>query len=200
MANKNDKLSVFISLILRHKPETIGISLDGTGYAKVDELIEGVNQTGRNLDFDTLQSIVDEDKKNRYSFNPDKTLIRANQGHSVPVNVPLTELEPPEFLYHGTAKSSVESILRDGIQKMNRMYVHLSDNHETAVQVGKRHGEPVVLTVKSGKMKADGYRFFLSANNVWQVDFVPSEYVVETVRTPKPWFIEQLVNTPNEND
>ena len=179
MTNKNDKLSVFISLILRHKPETIGISLDDTGYANVVELINGVKQSGRNLNFETLESIVNEDKKNRYSLNADKTLIRANQGHSMPVNVPLTETEPPEFLYHGTATASVDSILQGGIQKMNRMYVHLSDNKGTALQVGKRHGAPVILTVASGKMKEDGHRFFLSANQVWQVGFVPKEYVIE---------------------
>ncbi|MGI2326924.1 RNA 2'-phosphotransferase [Planococcus sp. YIM B11945] len=177
MQNKRDKLSVFISLILRHNPQAAGISLDEFGYASVEELIKGVNKTGRSLDFETLKTIVKEDKKNRYSFNESMTLIRANQGHSLNVKVSLRELAPPEFLYHGTAKGSLNSILSSGINKRNRLYVHLSDNKETALQVGKRHGVPVVLTVESGKMYRDGHRFYLSENNVWQVDFVPTEYL-----------------------
>ena len=179
MGNKNDKLSVFISLILRHKPETIGISLDEFGYANVEQLIAGTKESGRNLDLVTLKAIVLEDKKTRYSFNEDMTLIRANQGHSVKVNVHLAKLEPPALLYHGTAKTALESIQGSGIQKMNRLYVHLSENKETAFQVGKRHGSPVILTVDSSSMQKDGYQFFLSANNVWQVEHVPAPYIIE---------------------
>lgn len=177
MGNKNDKLSVFISLILRHKPETVGISLDETGYANVDELIEAINRTGRDLSFEKLQAIVQEDKKSRYSFSEDKKWIRANQGHSIPVTVPLLESEPPDFLYHGTSKKALGSILGGGIEKRNRLYVHLSETVETAFQVGKRHGEPVILKVASKEMREDGYRFYLSANHVWQVDFVPVKYI-----------------------
>lgn len=177
MGNKQDKLSVFISLILRHKPQTIGISLDEFGYANVEELIDGVNKSGRSMDLETLKAIIKEDKKTRYSFNEDLTMIRANQGHSMKVNVRLAELEPPAFLYHGTAERSIESIQGSGINKGNRLYVHLSDNKETALQVGKRHGAPVILTVQSGEMFKKGHRFYLSANNVWQVEFVPSEFV-----------------------
>jgi putative RNA 2'-phosphotransferase len=179
MSNKNDKLSVFISLILRHKPQTIGISLDEFGYANVDDLIKGVNNSGRNLDFNTLQNIVREDKKGRYSFNESITKIRANQGHSIDVKVPMKEIKPPKFLYHGTSKKSLENILNNGISKMNRLYVHLSDNMATALQVGRRHGEPVILKIDSQKMYENGYKFYLSENNVWQVDFVPSEYVID---------------------
>lgn len=177
MGNKHDKLSVFISLILRHKPEVVGVHIDEQGYANVEELIQGVRKSGRALDFHMLEELVIGDKKRRYSFNATKTWIRANQGHSIAVKVPLAELEPPEFLFHGTATSSVESILRDGIQRMSRVYVHLSDNVETARQVGKRHGEPVVLRVTANQMHRDGYRFYLSENGVWQVDFVPKHYI-----------------------
>lgn len=177
MGNKQDKLSVFISLILRHKPEVIGIKLDEFGYANVEELIQGVNDSRRQLDFETLKSIVLDDKKSRYSFNEDETLIRANQGHSMKVNVRLTELEPPALLYHGTAERYLESIQGSGINKGNRLYVHLSDNKETALQVGKRHGAPVILTVQSGEMFKDGHKFYLSANHVWQVDYVPSQFI-----------------------
>lgn len=177
MSNKNNKLSVFISLILRHKPQTIGIELDEFGYAKVDELIKGINNSGRKITFDDLKSIVDEDQKGRYSFNEPMTLIRANQGHSINVKVPLRKMTPPPYLYHGTAKKSFNSIMDKGIKKMNRLYVHLSDNVQTATQVGKRHGEPVILKVSSQKMHEDGHEFYLSENNVWLVDYVPSEYI-----------------------
>lgn len=177
MSNKNDKLSVFISLILRHKPEAANIKLDEFGYANVDELIKGVNNTGRHVDLNTLKEIVSDDKKGRYSFNESFTLIRANQGHSINVKVPLQKLEPPEFLYHGTAERFLDSILISGIKKMNRLYVHLSDNLDTAKQVGKRHGKPVILKVDARKMYEDGCEFYLSENKVWLVDFVPVKYI-----------------------
>ncbi|MEB9469504.1 RNA 2'-phosphotransferase [Bacillus cereus] len=179
MSNKNDKLSVFISLILRHKPDVINIELDEFGYANVEELIDGVNKSGRHIDFDILQQIVQQDKKDRYSFNEDKTLIRANQGHSINVTVSLTEVIPPQYLYHGTATRFVESIMMHGINKMSRLHVHLSDNKETALQVGKRHGIPVFLTIDALKMHRDGYKFYLSKNNVFLTEFVPSNYIKE---------------------
>ncbi|PDZ55727.1 RNA--NAD 2'-phosphotransferase [Bacillus cereus] len=177
MTNKNGKLSVFISLILRHKPDAINIKLDEFGYANVGELIDGVNKSGRHIDFDILQQIVQQDKKDRYSFNEDKTLIRANQGHSIDVAVSLTEVIPPQYLYHGTATRFAESIMMHGINKMSRLHVHLSDNKETALQVGKRHGMPVFLTIDALKMYKDGYKFYLSKNNVFLTEFVPSEYI-----------------------
>ncbi|MFA1510030.1 RNA 2'-phosphotransferase [Priestia aryabhattai] len=177
MGNKNDKLSVFISLILRHKPEVANIKLDEFGYANVDELIKGVNETGRRMNLNILKEIVSDDKKGRYSFNESFTLIRANQGHSINVKVPLQKLEPPQFLYHGTAERFLDSILSSGVKKMNRLYVHLSDNLDTAKQVGKRHGKPVIVTVDAQKMYEDGYEFYLSENKVWLTDFVPTKYV-----------------------
>ena len=150
--SKKDKLSVFISLVLRHKPDAASIQLDEHGWANVDELINGINSTGRKLDMEKLEEIVATDEKRRYSFNEDKTLIRANQGHSLPVDVELKEQGPPEFLYHGTAKRFLENIQAEGLKPMSRLYVHLSKDKETAIKVGKRHGEPVVLQVHSGKM------------------------------------------------
>lgn len=177
MTNKHDKLSVFISLILRHKPDVVNIELDEFGYANVEDLIDGVIKSGRRIDFDILQQIVQQDKKDRYSFNEDKTLIRANQGHSINVTVSLTEVVPPQFLYHGTATRFVESIIMHGINRMSRLHVHLSDNKETALQVGRRHGMPMILTIDALKMYRDGYKFYLSKNNVFLTDFVPSEYI-----------------------
>lgn len=175
--NKENKLSVFISLVLRHKPEAACITLDEHGWANVDELIEGINKSGHQITMEILEEIVRSDEKSRYSFNQDRTLIRANQGHSVKVDVGLKEQEPPSILYHGTAKRFLESIFKDGLQPMSRLYVHLSKNHETAVKVGKRHGEPAVLQVDAGKMHCDGYKFYLSENGVWLTKDVPADYL-----------------------
>lgn len=174
---KTDKLSVFISLVLRHKPEAANIQLDEHGWAEVDALIEGIRKTGRRIDIDTLKEIVRTDGKQRYSFNEDCTLIRANQGHSVSVDVELKEAKPPEILYHGTAERFMESIRQEGLRSMSRLYVHLSKDEATALKVGARHGKPVVLKVNAGKMQQDGFRFFLSENGVWLTDKVPASYL-----------------------
>lgn len=163
-------------MILRHKPEVIGITLDRHGWADVAALIEGVNKT-HPLDMETLEQIVAEDEKQRYSFNEDKTRIRANQGHSVPVDVELEEKEPPEILYHGTGEKYVDSIRQQGLIPKSRLYVHLSSDIPTAVSVGKRHGTPIVYQVKSRDMYKDGYRFFLSVNGVWLTKEVPVCYL-----------------------
>lgn len=170
--------SKFIALILRHKPQTIGITLDEHGWARVDELIKGVNKT-RPLTPEMLEEIVRIDEKQRYSFNEDKTLIRANQGHSIPVDVELTEALPPEYLYHGTGEKNIASIEENGLLPMKRLYVHLSKNEETAVKVGKRHGKPFVYRVASGDMSRLGYKFYLSANGVWLTKAVPAEFLIK---------------------
>lgn len=175
--SKKDKLSVFISLVLRHKPDAAGIQLDEHGWANVDELISGINSTGRKIDMKILEEIVASDEKGRYSFSEDKSLIRANQGHSIPVDVELQEQVPPEFLYHGTAERFLEDIQAEGLKPMSRLYVHLSEDVETATKVGKRHGEPVVLQVHSGEMFKEGNRFYLSENGVWLTKFVSARYL-----------------------
>lgn len=168
--------SKYISLILRHKPEVIGISLDEHGWANVKDLIDGVNKTHK-LDMAALEKIVNTDEKQRYSFNEDKTMIRANQGHSVNVDVELEEVEPPEFLWHGTGEKYVKSIRETGLVPKSRLYVHLSDSYGTAILVGARHGKPMVFCIKSGQMYADGYKFYRSKNGVWLTKFVPVEYL-----------------------
>ena len=140
---KLKEISKFISLILRHKPEAIGISLDEHGWANVSELIEGISKQ-YNFNMDMLKEIVNTDEKQRYSFNDEKTLIRANQGHSIPVDVELEKLEPPEYLWHGTGEKYVSSIDKQGLIPRSRLYVHLSSDEETATKVGKRHGKPVL--------------------------------------------------------
>lgn len=172
------RLSVFISLILRHKPEEIGISLDEHGWANVEELINGINNSGRKINMEILEEIVRTDDKKRYSFNENKTLIRANQGHSIPVDVELKEAVPPKVLYHGTATRFLDSISKQGIKSMSRLYVHLSDNIVTAIKVGMRHhGKCVVLVIDADKMYNDGWKFYLSENGVWLTDYVDWKYV-----------------------
>jgi putative RNA 2'-phosphotransferase len=173
-----EKLSSFISLILRHKPEEIGITLDGFGWANVKDLINGINNSGRTIDIETLEEIVRTDNKQRYSFNEDKTRIRANQGHSISVKVELKELEPPNTLYHGTATKSLEGIKSQGIKSMSRLYVHLSKDFETAKQVGSRHGKCVVLIIDAERMYKDGIKFYLSENGVWLTEYVDPKYIL----------------------
>ena len=168
--------SKYMSLILRHKPETIGITLDEHGWANVDELIEGISRTNE-FNMEILEEIVRTDEKQRYSFNEDKTLIRANQGHSIPVDVELDEVEPPEVLWHGSAEKFEASIDEQGLIPKSRLYVHLSKDRETAVKVGKRHGKPVLYIVKAGAMYKAGYKFYLSVNGVWLTKVVPVEYL-----------------------
>ena len=168
--------SKLLSLILRHKPETIGIKLDEHGWADVSELISGISKT-RPFDMKMLEEIVRTDNKQRYSFNENKTLIRANQGHSIPVDVELEKKTPPEFLYHGTGEKFVSSIDKEGLLSKSRLYVHLSKDTDTAVKVGSRHGKPVVYRVAAGKMAGEGYEIFLSVNGVWLTKAVPAEYL-----------------------
>ena len=170
------ELSKFISLILRHKPEVIGIRLDEHGWADVEELLKGINRT-RHIDTEMLEEIVKTDDKQRYSFNENHTLIRANQGHSIPVDVELPVAAPPEYLYHGTGEKYVDSINQGGLVPKSRLYVHLSADTETAVKVGSRHGRPVVYRVAAGKMKADGHVFYRSVNGVWLTKEVPVRYL-----------------------
>ncbi len=169
-------ISKYLALILRHKPETIGISLDEHGWANVDELIAGISRD-HTFNMEMLEEIVSTDNKQRYSFNEDKTLIRANQGHSIPVDVELEKIAPPEVLFHGSAVKYEASIDTEGLIPKSRLYVHLSKDYDTAVNVGKRHGKPVIYRVKAGEMEKDGYDFYLSVNKVWLTKSVPVKYL-----------------------
>ena len=177
MNKKKNELSKFISLILRHKPETIGISLDEHGWANVDELISSINDSGKDIDMETLEDIVKTDNKQRYSFNEDKTLIRANQGHSISVDVELKEMVPPDVLYHGTAIRFLDSIKANGIKPMSRLYVHLSSYIEIAYDVGRRHGLALALSIDAKKMYEDGIKFYRSENGVWLTKYVDQKYI-----------------------
>lgn len=168
--------SKFLSRILRHKPWCVGITLDEHGWADVDELLAGMQKT-RPVTREILQTIVETDEKQRYAFSADGRLIRANQGHSVPVDVELPIKEPPEFLFHGTSERFVDSIDRQGLLPMSRLYVHLSPDVPTAVKVGSRHGRPFVYRVAAGQMQRDGLTFFQSVNGVWLTEHVPARYL-----------------------
>ena len=168
--------SRFISLVLRHKPSAAGITLDCHGWADVNELIAGVAKR-HPIDMRLLEEIVENDGKGRYSFSEDKTKIRANQGHSVDVDVELEELTPPDVLYHGTAEKYIGSILKSGLVPKSRLYVHLSRDTETAIKVGKRHGTPVVLAIDAKAMSEDGAVFYISKNGVLLTKEVPPRYL-----------------------
>lgn len=174
--NNNEKLGKYLCMILRHKPEVIGIKLDKHGWANVEELIAGIAKT-KDFNIEMLEEIVENDNKNRYSFNEDKTKIRANQGHSIVVDLELEVVEPPEILWHGTAEKYVKSIEQIGLRAGGRMYVHLSTDESTAEMVGSRHGKPVLYKVKSGLMHQNGFRFYRSVNGVWLTIMVPVEYL-----------------------
>lgn len=171
-----NEISKYMSLILRHKPETIEISLDEHGWANVNELIDGIAKT-HTFNMDILEEIVKTDSKQRYSFNDDKTLIRANQGHSIRVDVKFEEKEPPTLLWHGTGEKYVASIDVQGLIPKSRLHVHLSKDEDTAITVGKRHGKPIIYYVKAKQMYNDGYKFFLSVNGVWLTKEVPVKYL-----------------------
>ena len=175
------QISKFISLILRHKPEVIGITLDEHGWADVNKLVAGVRKVYPNFGKAQLYLIVENDEKQRYSFGHHGTKIRANQGHSIPVDVELKAVAPPRILYHGTAKKYIDSIMKDGLVPRSRLYVHLSLDIETAYNVGLRHGkkesEVEILRIMASDMYEDGYEFFLSENGVWLTKEVPVKYL-----------------------
>jgi len=173
------KLGRFLSLVLRHQPQAAGIGLDEHGWADVEQLLAGVRSTGRRIDREILERIVRENNKQRYSFNEDHTKIRANQGHSLAVDVELKPAQPPDYLYHGTAARFLPAIHSEGIRKMSRQYVHLSADFNTALAVGKRHGAPAVITVDASAMVRDGVTFYRSENGVWLCEKVPVQYFVE---------------------
>ncbi|MBD3904392.1 RNA 2'-phosphotransferase [Chryseobacterium sp. Ch-15] len=172
------KTSKFLSYVLRHHPELINLNLDENGWANVDELItKSKRNPHEGISFEELNEIVETNDKKRFIFNEDKTRIRANQGHSIDINLAFVPQQPPEFLYHGTAQSNIDSIFEKGIEKRNRQHVHLSEDKETATKVGMRHGKPIILTINTEKMFNDGIEFYLSENNVWLTDFVDAKYI-----------------------
>jgi putative RNA 2'-phosphotransferase len=171
------KASKFLSLILRHEPERVGLTLGEAGWVGVDELLRAVNSHGRTLTLDGLKHIVATSDKKRFAFSEDGQRIRANQGHSVEVDLQYPPQTPPELLYHGTATRFLEGIRKDGLQKMGRHDVHLSAETKVTMQVGGRHGRPVLLVIRAGDMHRAGHVFRCSTNGVWLVNCVPPEFI-----------------------
>jgi putative RNA 2'-phosphotransferase len=171
------KISKYLSKHLRHTPAQIGIELSPGGWVAVDELLAACNKRSFLINRSELDEVVANNDKKRFSFDSTGTLIRANQGHSVEVDLQLEPAIPPDILYHGTGHGAVEAILQDGLCKMSRHHVHLSTDITTAQKVGTRHGRPVVFQVNAAAMYEDGYTFYCSENGVWLVDRVPSEYL-----------------------
>src|SRR5689334_6783353 len=172
MKDQIKHISKFMSLVLRHKPEEIGLQLDENGWAKVEEIISKMNEHGIVVDHDIINNIVETNDKKRFAFNEDKTLIRASQGHSIDIELNLPEATPPDILYHGTTDKHLENIFKEGLKRKSRQHVHLSMTIETAKAVGSRHGKPVILLIRSKEMHDAGYKFYLSENKVWLSDAI----------------------------
>lgn len=171
------KTSKFLSLILRHKPETIGLALDENGWVEVSALLQAAQQRQRPITRAELDEVVFTNDKQRFAYSPDGLKIRANQGHSVTVDLELQPIPPPQFLFHGTVARFLDAIRADGLNKMKRQHVHLSATKEIAMTVAARRGRPVLLQIAAGTMQDDGYRFYQSRNGVWLTEHVPWTYI-----------------------
>lgn len=171
------KISKYLSYHLRHHPEALGLELAPGGWVEVAALLSAAREQGFHISPQELEAVVAQNDKKRFAFDPSHSHIRANQGHSVPVDLQLETRSPPKVLYHGTSDRAVVSIQRHGLQKQSRHHVHLSLNLETARQVGKRRGRPRVFEVDTAAMLQDNYQFYCSENHVWLVDSVPPQYL-----------------------
>lgn len=172
------RISKFLSLILRHKPEKIGLQLDANGWANVAELLSKAHKNNRRFTLVELEEIVEKNDKKRFTFNEDHTMIRANQGHSLKtIDLQLEAIVPPDFLYHGTVSKFMEPIRKNGILKMNRQHVHLSKDKATATVVGNRRGKAIILSIRTGDMHRAGFTFHCSKNGVWLTNHVPAEFI-----------------------
>lgn len=176
-----EKTSKFLSYVLRHKPEAIGLTLDQQGWANIDELIQCAQKNNEQLDYELLLTVVKTSDKKRFALSPDGLKIRASQGHSThQVHIDYKEQIPPEYLFHGTATRFLDSILEQGLIPQSRHHVHLSSNKQTAIMVGKRHGQPTVLRIDALSMYKHGFKFYLSDNGVWLTEMVPSNFIHTT--------------------
>jgi putative RNA 2'-phosphotransferase len=171
-------ISKFLSYVLRHDPQSIGVALSPAGWIAVDELLAAAAKHGRRITREELEEVVAASDKQRFALSKDGLQIRANQGHSVPVELGYEPSPPPDVLYHGTTEKFLESIRRHGLQKRGRHHVHLSPTVETARAVGGRRGKPVILSIRAREMYAAGYAFFVTPNQVWLADEVPPQFIV----------------------
>ena len=178
MTNRSVKTSKFLSLVLRHNPELIGITLDSAGWVSVSELLRACQAHGHQVSLTELHDVVTSNDKQRFSLSKDGQMIRANQGHSLLVELGYSPTIPPDILYHGTVEKFLLSIKEEGLRKGARQHVHLSQDEETAQRVGARRGKPIIIRVESRRMNRDGYEFFLSTNGVWLTEHVPTAYLI----------------------
>jgi putative RNA 2'-phosphotransferase len=183
MASKDrqTRVSKYLSQHLRHQPEALGLTLGPGGWVGIDALMQAAAERGFHITRDELEAVVASSDKQRFSMSEDGSSIRANQGHSVPIDLQLAPAAPPATLYHGTGHRSVDAITSDGLRRMDRHHVHLSPDMETATRVGQRHGRPVIFKVDAARMAADGHVFYVSANGVWLVERVPATYLAVLV-------------------
>jgi putative RNA 2'-phosphotransferase len=172
-----NEISKFMSYALRHKPQDAGITVDKNGWTRVDSLIESANKNGYELDMEKLKLIVEHNNKKRFILSEDNLKIRANQGHTIKIDLQLKKTVPPVILYHGSAVQNINSILKHGLLKKTRHHVHLSKDIPTAISVGQRYGKPVLFEIDSKQMFADGIHFYLSENGVWLCDEVKPKYL-----------------------
>ncbi|MBT3066274.1 RNA 2'-phosphotransferase [Rhodoferax sp. U11-2br] len=180
MSKHHAGTSKFLSFVLRHQPDAIGITLDVEGWASIPELIAAAANNGKLLDRDLIQAVVTISDKKRFAISEDGLRIRAVQGHSIEtVDISYAEKVPPEFLYHGTATRFMQSIRNGGLLPGSRQYVHLSHDEQTALTVGQRHGKPIVLKIKARHMYEQGFKFFQAENGVWLVELVPAAFMIE---------------------
>lgn len=171
------RLSKFLSLVLRHRPEVVGVELDAQGWVAIADLLPGCAEQGKVISAAMLAEIVATSPKQRFAISADGTMIRASQGHSVGVELGYEPVAPPARLFHGTVAQSLAAIRATGIGKMRRHHVHLSAERDTAATVGQRRGSAIILVVRAGEMAAAGHEFLLSANGVWLTEHVPAVYI-----------------------
>ncbi|TWT35987.1 RNA 2'-phosphotransferase [Posidoniimonas corsicana] len=171
------KISKQLSYVLRHRPDSVGLELGEGGWVRVDDLIAAFASYGKSLSASVLEQVVAENDKQRFEFSEDGLRIRARQGHSAEVDLGYDPATPPDVLYHGTATRHLDSILQQGLVKGRRHHVHMSTDKETMIQVGMRHGKPVLLSIDARRMVANGFEFYVTGNGVWLTDHVPCEYL-----------------------
>ena len=176
--DRSTKISKFLSLVLRHKPDAIGITLDDAGWIDIATLLTAAAAHNMTFSREELLQVIAASDKQRFALSDDTLRIRANQGHSIPVDLALKPLTPPEILYHGTAARFLTAIRQDGLRKMQRQHVHLCADIDTASNVGERHGKLAMLHIRAGDMHRAGLLFFQSANGVWLTDSVPPAYIL----------------------
>ena len=179
MSKKDTETSKFLSYVLRHHHEAIGLSLDKEGWVEIDAVINGARRTGKNIDHALIQKVVSENDKKRFAISEDGLHIRAVQGHSTKaVEMTFAEKTPPPFLYHGTATRFLASIMKEGLKPGERHHVHLSEDRKTAASVGKRYGTPVVLKIDTSPMLEQGLKFFQAENGVWLTEYIAPSFIV----------------------